>query len=99
MIKSVSLIKRKAGMPREAFRKYYEEVHATLARQRFHTTKYARNYAVVPPSALEPDFDCTTEFWYESIEDAKSAAKVWKHQGRSGDEATFMDIARSSLSR
>jgi uncharacterized protein (TIGR02118 family) len=93
MFKFMVMMKRKPGITREEFRRYYEEVHAPAALKRFPIRKYVRNYVVVPPGAPEPGFDCITEFWYDSMEDARSTARIWKHQGGLGDETSFIDAA------
>lgn len=93
MFKFMVMMKRKPGITREEFRKYYEEVHAPAALARFPIRRYVRNYIMVPPGAPEPDFDCITEFWYDSMDDAVSTARIWKHQGGLGDETSFIDTA------
>jgi uncharacterized protein (TIGR02118 family) len=93
VVKFMVLMKRKPGLSREEFKKYYEEVHAPAALKRFPIKKYVRNYVVVPPGAPDPGFDCVTEFWYDNMEDAISTARIWKHQGGLGDEATFIDTS------
>jgi hypothetical protein len=94
MLKSMSLIKRKAGMSQEAFRLYYEEVHAPAALKRFPIKKYCRNYVIVPSGAPEPQFDCITEYWWETMEDWQGAVKIWREQGGLGDEASFMELSK-----
>ena len=93
MFKFMVLMKRKAGLSREEFKSYYEDVHAPAALKRFPIRKYVRNYLVMPPGSPEPDFDCITEFWYDTMEDAMTTARIWKHQGGLGDETTFIDTA------
>jgi len=93
VVKFMVLMKRQPGLSRDEFKKYYEEVHAPAALKRFPIKKYVRNYVVVPPGATGPGFDCVTEFWYDNMEDAISTARIWKHQGGLGDEATFIDTS------
>ncbi len=70
MIKTIAFLKRKAGLSREAFIRYYETRHAPLilsiAPQ---ICDYRRNFlieegAIVAPGAAAPDFDVVTELWY-----------------------------------
>lgn len=70
MIKTIAFLKRKAGLSREAFIRYYETRHAPLilsiAPQ---VCDYRRNFlieagAIVAPGAATPDFDVVTELWY-----------------------------------
>lgn len=94
MIKSISFMKRKPGMSREEFMRYYEDVHAPQAVKIFKMKRYVRNYVIVPPGAPEPDFDCLTEFWYETAEDARAALKLSKSPDGQTDEADFMDVGK-----
>ncbi|HXA54539.1 MAG TPA: EthD domain-containing protein [Solirubrobacteraceae bacterium] len=70
MIKTIAFLKRKAGLSREAFIRYYETRHAPLilsiAPQ---ICDYRRNFlieaaAILAPGAAAPDFDVVTELWY-----------------------------------
>jgi uncharacterized protein (TIGR02118 family) len=70
MIKTIAFLKRKTGLSREAFIRYYETRHAPLilsiAPQ---ICDYRRNSliaegAIVAPGATAPDFDVVTELWY-----------------------------------
>lgn len=97
MIKSISFVKRKLGISREEFMRYYEDVHAPHALKLFGMKKYVRNYLIVPPGAPEPDFDCITEFWYETAEDARAALKLSRSPEGQTDEADFMDISKMAF--
>ena len=99
MIKTIALIKRKEGIPPEEFINHYEEVHAPLAIKHLPMIKkYVRNHinsVMVPPSF---DFDCISEFWFESIEDAMQVQEF--AQSNAGqvlrdDEAEFMDSSKT----
>lgn len=92
MIKFISLIKRKPGVSREEFMRYYEDVHAPQGFKLFGMKKYVRNYVVAPSGASEPDFDCLTEFWYETVEDARAALRLSGSPGCQSDESNFMDV-------
>ena len=72
MIKTIAMIKRKADLSREEFVKHYEEVHAPLALKHLPMIKqYVRNHLVeIPGMEGGPDFDCITEIWMDSLEDA-----------------------------
>ena len=72
MIKRIILLKRKPGLSPEEFREQYEGVHAPLVLNLIPTIrKYVRNYITtnaVPAGAVEPEFDCITEWWFEDME-------------------------------
>lgn len=73
MLKTVELIKRKPGMSRADFIKYYEEVHAPLSLRLLPSfARYVRNYPVAPLEGGEPEFDCITEIWFESRKAAQA---------------------------
>lgn len=77
MIKTIALIKRKPGMSREDFVRYYEEHHAPLALKHFPTFRtYVRNYPIAIPGREEPDFDCITEFWFDDMEAALKVQEI-----------------------
>lgn len=99
MIKVVLLVRRKDGISREEFRRYYESRHAPLAASQLRScVRYVRNF-VVDDLAGEPDFDCITEFWYELEGPWRAArdriATEASRQALAQDEAQFMD--RSSM--
>ena len=67
MIKSIALLKRKAGLSREEFIDYYENRHSVLILSLLPgITKYRRNFvdldgAFIFPDANPIDFDSVTE--------------------------------------
>ncbi len=81
MIKIIALLKRKEGMSREDFRKYYEENHLALCYEncRGYAVDYRRNYiedqfgggddTFSDPTAERLDYDVVTEVWFRSRED------------------------------
>ncbi len=99
MIKTVAFLKRKEGVSREEFARHYEESHAPLALKHLPMIKkYVRNHVVDIPGMEGPDFDCMSEFWFESIEDAMKVAE-WA-QSDAGqvirdDENKFMDSSKT----
>jgi len=99
MIKTIALIHRKAGISREEFAQHYEEVHAPLALKHLPMIKrYIRNHVIDVPGMEGPDFDCVSEFWFDSIEDAMEVAE-WAQsddgQVIRDDEAMFMDSSKT----
>jgi uncharacterized protein (TIGR02118 family) len=98
MIKVMALIKRKPTVSHEEFVRHYEEVHAPLALKLFPMIKrYVRNHLVAPLGAPEPDFDCITEFWFDSPESAQAVVDIrMSPAGKPirDDEETFMDMSK-----
>lgn len=97
MVKAMTLTKRKPGLSREEFIRHYEEVHVPLGLKYFPTMKrYVRNYVITPPDAKELDFDCITEYWYDSMDDLEAAVRFWQSdlegaQVVRDDELSFRD--------
>jgi len=98
MVKAIALIKRKPGLSPEEFFKHYEEVHAPLIlRHAKGLNRYVRNHVIVPPGGHEPEFDCITELWYESMESYRASIAVWRTEaGREirEDEDSFLDRSK-----
>ena len=97
MIKAISFLSRKPGLPREEFIKHYEEVHAPLAMKHFPFKRYVRNYPIVADGAEGPGFDCITEVWFETMEDCEAAAAFSASEDYrviSDDEERFMDRSK-----
>ncbi len=82
MIKFIALLKKKAGMSREAFIEYYENNHVPLIRECIPSiSEYRRSYVlsehmfvaghnpdVAPPA---PPFDVITELWFTDMDKYK----------------------------
>jgi uncharacterized protein (TIGR02118 family) len=95
MIKTIVLIKRKPELSREEFVKHYEEVHAPLALKHLPMIKrYVRNHVVDVAGIEGPDFDCATELWFDTLEDAARVIEfVQSDAGQviRDDEQKFLD--------
>jgi len=95
MIKTIALINRKEGISREEFARHYEEVHAPLALKYLKSIRhYARNHIVSALVEAKLPFDCVSQFWFETIEDAMKVQEF--SQSEEGqvlrdDEVTFLD--------
>lgn len=71
MFKTITLLKRRAGLSREAFIDYYETHHARIGEKylRGRATLYVRRYLQTMPDprtgqVVEPAHDVATEVWY-----------------------------------
>jgi len=99
VIKSVALLKRKESISHEEFVRHYEEVHAPLALRCFPTIKkYVRNHIVMSLSGEEPGFDCITEFWFDTMEDAQAIVEALETEAGKAireDEQTFLDTSKT----
>jgi uncharacterized protein (TIGR02118 family) len=68
MIKVIVLVKRKEGVSREEFYKYWKEVHGPLAAKHIpYLKKYVQNHFLEVPG-YEYEGDGIIETWYEDME-------------------------------
>jgi len=79
MIKSVSLLTRKAGMTREDFRKIWESEHAPLVKAVPEVRRYVLTFVLDEPTKANApiqamNVDAMAELWYDSREDMQRAA-------------------------
>ena len=99
MVKTIVFIKRKSNITREEFAKHYEEVHAPLALKRLPMIKrYVRNHVVDIAGMEGPDFDCMTELWFDTLEDAAKVIEfVQSDAGQviRDDEQKFLDSEKT----
>jgi len=95
------ILKRKKGMSFADFKKHYETSHVPLVSGIMgkHLKAYVRNYADGPspfPVGTEKQWDCVTEFHYETMEDLlAAAAEVEKPENAPAvraDELRFLDM-------
>jgi uncharacterized protein (TIGR02118 family) len=113
MIKLVFTLRRREGMTREDFQRYWREEHAPLVRRhaevlriRRYVQTYARDTdldeALAGARGSEPrTFDGVAELWWESFEDLVAASS--SEEGRAAgqalleDEQRFIDLANSPI--
>lgn len=113
MIKLVFTIRRREGMTREEFQRYWREEHAPLVRRhaevlriRRYVQTHARDTdldgALADSRGSEPRaYDGVAELWWESIEEllAATASEEGQAAGQAllEDERRFIDLANSPL--
>jgi uncharacterized protein (TIGR02118 family) len=113
MIKLVFTLRRREGMTREEFQRYWREEHAALV-QRNAETLHIRRYvqvhlretaldeAISAPRGSQPRFyDGIAELWWDSLEDLNAAFTTEAGQAAAQelleDEQRFIDLPRSPL--
>src|SRR5260370_36562796 len=113
MIKPVFTPRRREGMTREEFQRYWREEHAPLV-QRHAETLHIRRYvqvhlretaldeAISAPRGSQPRFyDGIAELWWDSLEDLTAAFTTEAGQAATQelaeDEQRFIDLPRSPL--
>lgn len=101
MIKMIAILKRKPGMTMEEFKRHYDTSHVPLVSGIMgkYLKAYVRNYsdgASPFPVGKPNEFDCVTEFHYDSMEDLlAAAAEIEKPENAPlvrADELRFLDI-------
>ncbi len=113
MIKLVFTLRRREGMTREEFQRYWREQHAPLVRRhadvlriRRYVQTHARDTdadeALAGARGSEPRFyDGVAELWWDSVEDLLAAASSEAGQAAGQalleDELRFIDLPRSPL--
>ena len=113
MIKLVFTLRRKDGMSREEFQRYWREEHAPLVRRLAETLRIRR---YVQTHARDTDldealaasrgsearaYDGVAELWWDSLEELMAGFSSEAGQAAGAellaDEAKFIDLARSPL--
>ena len=113
MIKLVFTLRRREGMSREEFQRYWREEHAALVKQyadvlriRRYVQTHARDTdldeALSGARGSEPRFyDGVAELWWDSLEDLIAANTSDEGQAAGvallEDEQRFIDLARSPI--
>ena len=99
MVKSMSFLKRKPGITKEEFIRYWKDLHAPIAAKIIPGLKrYVQNHPIDVPG-LESDFDGIVEIWWESRE-ALMKYPAWHESDEAiplrEDEEKFIDTKRLS---
>ncbi len=109
MVKFTFCMRRKPGMSRAEFQKYWSTHHAELAKSfskvlnirryvQLHTMDHPLNDVVRKTRGTEEPYDGIAETWYDSIAslEAGFASPEGKAAGRKlrEDEANFVDLSR-----
>jgi uncharacterized protein (TIGR02118 family) len=113
MVKLVFTIRRRDGMTREEFQRYWREQHAPLVQRHAETLRirrYVQTHAretpldteLAGPRGSEPGlYDGVAELWWDSLEDLAAAASSEAGQAAAAelieDEARFIDLPHSPI--
>ncbi len=112
MIKLVFALRRRPGLSREEFQRYWLETHAALVRKnaaalrihryvQVHTTDDEISTALRASRGAPEEYDGVAELWWRSREDMVAALATPEGQaaGREllEDERRFIDLDRSPL--
>ncbi len=95
MVKVVYCITRKAGLSRDAFIRYWAEVHGPKGARIPGLRKLVQSYTVSAPAGARPaDFDGVAELWFDDLTALERARQSPEWSASSADEAQFVDSTR-----
>lgn len=113
MIKLVFMLRRREGITREEFQRYWKEEHAELVKRhaellriRRYVQTHARDTdlddALAGSRGSEPrQYDGVAELWWDSVDDLVSATASedgqTAQQALLEDERRFIDVAKSPI--
>ena len=112
MIKLVYVVRAREDVDPEEFHRYWRDDHAPKVRavaeairaRRYvqsHTIDTPLNAALIESRGMSPLYEGITEVWWDSLDDLQQAAAT--PEGAEAmkmlveDEATFIDLARSTI--
>jgi uncharacterized protein (TIGR02118 family) len=90
MIKMVAMVKRKEGMAKDEFIRYWLEVHAPLEKIWPGLKRYVISPAIGAPGGGEPEFDGVAELWFENEEAMNRALESPERQVSREDFLKFV---------
>ena len=97
MVKLVYCVCRKPGLSREAFVRYWKEVHAPLGARIPGLRRLVHSYALAVPGDSRPaDFDGMAELWFDDPAAILAARASAAWAAATADEVNFLDAARSA---
>ena len=92
LLKRISFIKRKASMSREAFSRYWKDVHGPLVGKLPGLRRYVQCHAVPAADGSEPTWDGAAELWFDTLADLHYAlASPEYRDAAQPDAANFVD--------
>jgi uncharacterized protein (TIGR02118 family) len=113
LIKLVFTIRRRPGMTRDEFQRYWREEHAQLVQRhaevlrirryvQTHTRETDADGAISGARGSQPgQYDGVAELWWESVEDLLAASSSEQGQSAAGelleDEKRFIDLPNSPI--
>jgi len=98
MVKLVYCVCRKPGLSREAFVRYWGEVHGPIGARIPGLRRLVQSYALVVPGDRQPaGFDGMAELWFDDVAAVLAARRSPEWAASTADEANFVDPARSAF--
>ena len=94
MVKVITFLKRKAGMPVEEFQSYWRTRHPEVVTRLPGVRRYVQSHALLPVYAHdEPIYDGIAEVWADDTDALRAMTRSPGHAAVQADEARFIDRA------
>jgi uncharacterized protein (TIGR02118 family) len=97
MIQEIVLLRRRPGMDRDEFRRYWRENHAPLAAKFPGLRKYVQAHVIPDPSQEGPSYDGVAELWFDSVEALQAAIESPEGQAARADFPNFLDVDKTQI--
>jgi uncharacterized protein (TIGR02118 family) len=97
VVKLVYCIRRKPGLTREEFVRYWVEIHGPIGGRIPGLRKLVQSHALPVPGDHRPaDFDGMAELWFDDLAAVLAARQSPEWEAATADEANFVDPTRSA---
>ncbi len=97
MVKAIYLIRRKPGMSRVDFHRYWREVHAAIAARIPGVRRYVQCHQVGVSEDDDRPYDGAAEIWFDDMAALERAAASEEYAAARTDEARFIDLEHTAL--
>jgi uncharacterized protein (TIGR02118 family) len=94
MTKVIFVLHRRPDMDRDAFRRYWRDVHGPIAARMPGLRRYVQNYAVPGATSGDPPCDGIAELWFDSEEAMRAAFASPEGAATMADVPNFLDPDR-----
>lgn len=91
MIQEIVLLRRRPGMDRDAFHRYWRETHGPLAAKLPGLRKYVQAHVIPDPAQADLPYDGIAELWFDSAEALQAALASPEGQAARADLPNFLD--------
>jgi uncharacterized protein (TIGR02118 family) len=91
-VKNIEFVNRRPGMPPEAFRRYWREVHGPIAARIPVLQRYEQNHLKAAADDVDPNppYDGLAITWFRSTADMKQGTKTAEYAATRADEPNFL---------
>ena len=92
-VKNIEFVTQKEGMRRDAFRRYWREVHGPLAAKISVIQRYVQSHTrdELYQNGGRPAYDGVAVTWFNSTADMRTSATLPEYTATREDEANFLD--------